>query len=95
MSWFSYWDSHDVDRRYEFNSVEYTLGLLTNEGRVKEQGHMFRELATSYGGKPVRFPTASLPSPPQEPNDGEYLALAARLDGLAAASRKALRTPGG
>lgn len=65
VSWFSYWDSHDVDRRYAFNSVEYTLGLLTNDGRVKEQGHMFRDLATSYGGKPVRFPTASLPSPPQ------------------------------
>ncbi|HEX3987215.1 MAG TPA: hypothetical protein VHX13_11475 [Acidobacteriaceae bacterium] len=67
VSWFTYWDSHDVNRRYEFNSVEYSLGLLTNDGRVKEQGHMFRELATSYHGKPVRFPTATPPPPPEDP----------------------------
>lgn len=67
VSWFSYWDSHDVDRRFTFNSVEYTLGLLTNDGRVKEQGRMFRQLATGYGGRPVRFPTASLPPPPENP----------------------------
>lgn len=67
VSWFSYWDSHDVDRRFAFNSVEYSLGLLTNDGRVKEQGRMFRELATSYRGKPVRFPTAALPPTPQHP----------------------------
>ena len=26
VSWFSYWDSHDVDRKFEFNSLEYSLG---------------------------------------------------------------------
>lgn len=45
VSWFTYWDSHDVAPRFTFNSVEYSLGLLTNDGRVKEQGHMFRQLA--------------------------------------------------
>ncbi len=64
VSWFSYWDSHDVDRNFEFNPLEYTLGLLTNNGRVKEQGRVFKALADSYRGKPVKFPTASLPQPP-------------------------------
>jgi hypothetical protein len=69
VSWFTYWDSHDVDRRFTFNSVEYTLGLLTNDGRVKEQGRMFRQLAESYRGKPVSFSNSSLPPPPSDRTD--------------------------
>jgi endo-1,4-beta-mannosidase len=65
VSWFGYWDSHDVDRKFEFNPLEYTLGLLTNDGRVKEQGRVFRQLAETYRGKAVKFSTASLPQPPQ------------------------------
>jgi hypothetical protein len=26
VSWFTYWDSHDVSRQFEFNSLEYSLG---------------------------------------------------------------------
>lgn len=66
VSWFSYWDSHDVDRKFQFNPLEYTLGLLTNDGRVKDQGRVFKQLAQAYGGKPVQYPTASLPEPPRE-----------------------------
>jgi hypothetical protein len=65
VSWFSYWDSHDVDRKFEFNPLEYTLGLLTNDGRVKEQGRVFKQLAQAYGGKAVKYPTMSLPEPPR------------------------------
>jgi endo-1,4-beta-mannosidase len=64
VSWFTYWDSHDVDRNFEFNSLEYSLGLLTNHGRVKEQGRVFKQLADAYRGKTVRFPTGPLPAPP-------------------------------
>jgi endo-1,4-beta-mannosidase len=67
VSWFTYWDSHDVDRRFAFNSVEYSLGLLSNDGRVKEQGRVFRQLALAYRGKPVRYPTSDLPPPPEQP----------------------------
>ena len=66
VSWFSYWDSHDVDRRFEFNPLEYSLGLLTNDGRVKEQGHVFKQLADAYRGKPVVFSKKSLSAPPAE-----------------------------
>ncbi len=66
VSWFSYWNSHDVDRKFAFNLLEYSLGLLTNDGRVKEQGRVFKQLADAYRGKPVRFPTATPPPPPRE-----------------------------
>ncbi|HUY82346.1 MAG TPA: cellulase family glycosylhydrolase [Acidobacteriaceae bacterium] len=66
VNWFTYWDSHDLNRKFAFNQVEYTLGLLTNDGRVKEQGRMFRELARTYGGKPVEISQAAVPAPPAE-----------------------------
>lgn len=65
VSWFSYWDSHDVSRKFQFNSLEYSLGLLTNDGRVKEQGRAFKALAEAYRGKQVKYPAASLPEPPK------------------------------
>jgi len=68
VSWFSYWDSHDVDRKFEFNSLEYSLGLLTNDGRVKEQGRVFKRLAEAYRGKAVAFPPQPLPAPPANRN---------------------------
>jgi endo-1,4-beta-mannosidase len=66
VSWFSYWDSHDVDRKFAFNPLEYSLGLLTNDGRVKEQGRVFQQLAETYRGKAVVFPKGSPPAPPSE-----------------------------
>ncbi|MGO8795223.1 MAG: glycoside hydrolase 5 family protein [Candidatus Sulfotelmatobacter sp.] len=66
VSWFSYWDSHDVDRKFEFNSLEYSLGLLTNDGRVKEQGRTFKRLADAYRGKAVSFSGQALAPPPAQ-----------------------------
>ncbi len=71
VNWFTYWDSHDVDRRFEFNPLEYTLGLLTNDGRVKEQGRVFKQLVAAYAGKPVVYPTKALPQPPVERTQDE------------------------
>jgi len=66
VSWFSYWDSHDVDRKFEFNPLEYSLGLLTNDGRIKEQGRVFKQLAEAHRGKPVVFPAKPVPPPPAQ-----------------------------
>lgn len=66
VSWFTYWDSHDVSRKFQFNPVEYSLGLLTNDGRVKDQGRVFKQLAEAYRGKPANFPRAYLPPPPTD-----------------------------
>jgi endo-1,4-beta-mannosidase len=68
VSWFSYWDSHDVDRKFEFNSLEYSLGLLTNDGKVKEQGKVLKQLAEAYRGKAVSFPKSPIPAPPVHRN---------------------------
>ena len=70
VAWFTYWDSHDVDRKYSFNPVEYSLGLLTNDGRVKEQGRMFQRMAARYRGKAVVYPTAPPLPPPKEATVG-------------------------
>lgn len=64
VSWFTYWDTHDVDRRFEFNSLEYSLGLFTNDGKIKEQGKIFKQLAAAYRNKPVNFPSSPIPAPP-------------------------------
>ena len=72
VSWFSYWDSHDVDRKFEFNPLEYSLGLLTNDGRVKAQGRVFKQLADTYRGKPVVFPKRGVPAPPREPTGATW-----------------------
>src|SRR3954468_21986769 len=69
VSWFTNWDSHDVDRKFDFNSLEYSLGLLTNDGRVKEQGRTFQRLAEAYRGKAVVFPHSAPPAPPHDRTD--------------------------
>ena len=69
VNWFSYWDSHDLNPKFTFNQVEYSLGLLTNDGKVKDQGRVFRELATTYAGKPVTYSSKSLPPPPADRTD--------------------------
>lgn len=66
VNWFTYWDSHDVDRRFALNSLEYTLGLLTNDGKVKEQGKVFKQLVATYKGKPVAKPKDTPPAPPAD-----------------------------
>lgn len=68
VSWFTYWDSHDVASKFMFDSLEYRLGLLTNGGKVKEQGRMFGELARAYRGKQVNVRSRSLAPPPKERN---------------------------
>lgn len=67
VSWFTYWDSHDVGRKFKFNSLEYSLGLLTNAGRVKEQGRVFKRLADAYRRKPVSYPSGLLVPLPARP----------------------------
>jgi endo-1,4-beta-mannosidase len=68
-SWFTYWDSHDVDHKFDFNPVEYSLGLLHNDGKVKQQGRAFQQLAKTYGGKAMTLPKTSPPAPPINPSD--------------------------
>ncbi|WIB61265.1 cellulase family glycosylhydrolase [Curtobacterium sp. MCLR17_007] len=53
----TWWCSHDVSRSLaDFPELEYDLGLLTNEGRVKPTGERFRAMAREFGGsdRPAR-----------------------------------------
>lgn len=65
VAWFTWWASHDLDPGLTFKPLEYSLGLIGHDNRVKPQGEAFRELAAGYGGKPYdAAETAPLPEPP-------------------------------
>ena len=66
VCWYTYWDSHDVNRKFAFNPLEYSLGLLDNSGHVKEQGRVFKEMADALRGKRVLLPSGAPPPPPAE-----------------------------
>ncbi len=70
VSWFTWWASHDVDRRFQFNPFEYGLGLMTVDNRIKEQGRMFKRLADAYRSKPVNLPKET-PQPPSSSRTNE------------------------
>jgi hypothetical protein len=54
----TWWCSHDVSRSLaDFPELEYDLGLLTNDGRVKPTGERFRELALAFGNGRYQAPT--------------------------------------
>ena len=70
ISYFTWWASHDIDeQRHKFGRFEYSLGLLTTDNRIKEQGRMFKRLADAYRGKPVVIPDQPLPPPPAQRTD--------------------------
>jgi len=72
VSWFTWWASHDVDHKFELNSLEYDFGLLTVDNKIKPQGRKFRELADQYRGKPVRFDALQAkPLPPAPASHAE------------------------
>jgi hypothetical protein len=58
LSGITWWCSHDVSRSLaDFPELEYDLGLLTNDGRVKPTGERFRELALASGNGRYEAPT--------------------------------------
>ena len=65
VNWFTWWSSHDLDRRYKFDPLEYSLGLITNDQKIKPQGEVFKRLAEEYGGRDVpQMKKTDLPAPP-------------------------------
>jgi endo-1,4-beta-mannosidase len=66
VSWFTWWASHDIERKFDFHPFEYDLGLVTADNQIKEQGHMFKRLADTYRGKQVVIPKKAFPAPPTE-----------------------------
>ena len=54
VNWFTWWCSHDLDEQYSFPALEYSQGLITHDGKLKPQGHAFKELALEFGGRKVQ-----------------------------------------
>lgn len=44
-TWFTWWASHDIDRKFTFAPLEYCLGLISVDQKIKPQGEAFRRLA--------------------------------------------------
>jgi len=63
-AWFTWWCSHDLDRSYRFDELEYSLGLIGHDNRIKPAGHAFKALADAWRGKPVVAGTAAHAPPP-------------------------------
>jgi hypothetical protein len=61
VNWFTWWCSHDLNPTMEFDSDEYRFGLITNGGKLKPQGKVFKQVADAYRGKPVQMPMNSPP----------------------------------
>lgn len=67
VSWFTWWCSHDIDRRFAFDHLEYSIGLFDVENRPKPIAHRFAECAEAFRGKPVALPSAVRPAPLLDP----------------------------
>lgn len=70
VSWLTWWASHDVSTKLNFNKFEYDLGLLDIDNRVKPRGLAFKRLAEAHRGKPVVRPRR-LAAPPSGPRTME------------------------
>ncbi|MGH7996436.1 MAG: hypothetical protein ACREFX_08805 [Opitutaceae bacterium] len=72
VAWFTWWASHDIDRRFQVDELEYSLGLIGANNRIKRRGEIFRGVANAYRGRPVRFAPSyagTIVPPPAEYND--------------------------
>ena len=47
-TWFTWWCSHDIDRRYQFDDLEYDLGLFSTDNKPKPLAHIYRELIQEF-----------------------------------------------
>jgi endo-1,4-beta-mannosidase len=68
VSWFTWWCSHDIDRRYKFDDLEYDLGLFTRDNQPKAHALEFAALAREHSGK-VASPAQTTPEAPPERTD--------------------------
>lgn len=62
-TWFTWWCSHDLDRRLAFHPLENELGLITQEQQLKPHGRRFSELAVAMRRETPAAP-ALLATPP-------------------------------
>lgn len=72
VNWFTFWASHDLDRKFKVGALEYSMGLITVDNKIKKRGEIFKRIAEGYRGKDVKIPPAyqnRIPEPPREYSD--------------------------
>lgn len=47
-TWFTWWCSHDIDRNFQFDPLEYDLGLLTTENKPKPLADLYSDLIREF-----------------------------------------------
>lgn len=57
ICWITWWSSHEIRREYEFDPLEYDLGLIDVDNHLKPSGRAFQKLAKEFAGKPVVIPS--------------------------------------
>jgi hypothetical protein len=67
VSWFTWYSSHDTTRKFDGLGLDYELGLMTRDYRMKDQARVYQALARQYHGKAVvAKPGKPLAAPPTE-----------------------------
>jgi endo-1,4-beta-mannosidase len=56
ICWMTWWCSHDVQEKYQFDPLEYDLGLIATDNKIKPAGLAFQRLARAYRGKAISVP---------------------------------------
>jgi len=66
VSWITCWASHDIESKFKVNPLEYTLGLIDCDNKVKPQGRSFARVAAEFKGKKAQTPCASVSELPKD-----------------------------
>ncbi|HSI87200.1 MAG TPA: hypothetical protein VK970_25655 [Candidatus Methylacidiphilales bacterium] len=70
ISWITWWCSHDILPQYQFDPLEYDLGLIDTDNKLKPAGRAFQALSREFRGRPIQAaPALTLPPLPAVPTD--------------------------
>jgi hypothetical protein len=67
---FTWWASHDIDRAFDMDELEYSLGLFDVNNRIKPAGEAMRRVIAQHRNR--RVDLARLAPPPPPPPRHEY-----------------------
>ena len=82
VSWFSYWDSHDVDRKFDFNPLEYTLGPADQRWPREAGGACLQTARRNLSGQAGRISDGGIAAAAQPEDARGYVAVDSGLAGL-------------
>jgi hypothetical protein len=72
VHWFTWWSSHDLSRDMKFDELEYSLGLIGRDQKLKPAGEAFRRIAGEYAGRTIERARHDTPPPPELTADATW-----------------------